>query len=312
METPWRGCGTALVTPFAESGSLDEDAVRRLARRQIAAGVHFLVPCGTTGESPTLTHAEKLRVVELVVAEAAGRIPVLAGAGGYDTRSTVALAREMAALGADGLLSVTPYYNKPTQDGLYRHFRTIADSVDCPVVLYNVPSRTGCNIAPATLLRLAAAGNIAGVKEASGDLGQMCEICRTVPDDFSVLSGDDAFTLALLALGGRGVISVAANEAPAEMARLVERAESGDFAAARALHERLLPLMQVNFIESNPIPVKAALEAMGLAPARYRLPLSPASPASRERIAAVLAALGMTASGTAGNVEGRTETTGGS
>ena len=293
MDTRWRGCGTALVTPFTGGGDLDEAAVRRLARRQIDAGVHFLVPCGTTGESPTLTHAEKLRVVDMVVDEAAGKVPVLAGAGGYDTRSTVALARELVALGADGLLSVTPYYNKPTQDGLYRHFRTIADSVDRPLVLYNVPSRTGCNIQPPTLARLAAAGNIAGVKEASGDLGQMCEICRTAPSDFSVLSGDDAFTLALLALGGRGVISVVANEAPAAMAQLVERGESGDFAAARAVHERLLPLMQVNFIESNPIPVKAAMEVMGLAPAHYRLPLSPPSPASRDRIAAVLAELGM-------------------
>ena len=304
MDTPWRGCGTALVTPFTATGELDEAAVRRLARRQIDAGVHFLVPCGTTGESPTLTHAEKLRVVEIVVDEAGGAVPVLAGAGGYDTRSTVALARELAALGADGLLSVTPYYNKPTQEGLYRHFRTIADSVDRPLVLYNVPGRTACNIKPQTLLRLAAAGNIAGVKEASGDLGQMCEICRTAPGDFAVLSGDDTFTLALLALGGRGVISVAGNEAPAAMAQLVELGESGDFAAARAVHERLLPLMQVNFIESNPIPVKAALEVMGLAPAHYRLPLSPPAPASRERIAAVLAELGM-----AGNAEG-TETAG--
>ena len=304
MDTPWRGCGTALVTPFTATGELDEAAVRRLARRQIDAGVHFLVPCGTTGESPTLTHAEKLRVVEIVVDEAGGAVPVLAGAGGYDTRSTVALARELAALGADGLLSVTPYYNKPTQEGLYRHFRTIADSVDRPLVLYNVPGRTACNIKPQTLLRLAAAGNIAGVKEASGDLGQMCEICRTAPGDFAVLSGDDTFTLALLAIGGRGVISVAGNEAPAAMAQLVELGESGDFAAARAVHERLLPLMQVNFIESNPIPVKAALEVMGLAPAHYRLPLSPPAPASRERIAAVLAELGM-----AGNAEG-TETAG--
>lgn len=295
MGTRWHGCGTALVTPFTASGGLDEAAVRRLARRQIDAGVHFLVPCGTTGESPTLTHAEKLRVVEIVVDEAGGAVPVLAGAGGYDTRSTVALARELAALGADGLLSVTPYYNKPTQDGLYRHFRTIADSVDCPLFLYNVPSRTGCNIEPATLVRLAAAGNIAGVKEASGDLAQMCEVCRTAPGDFAVLSGDDAFTLALLALGGRGVISVVANEAPAAMAELVEQVERGDFAAARAVHERLLPLMQVNFIESNPIPVKAAMEAMGLAPAHYRLPLSPPSPASRERIAAVVAELGLAA-----------------
>ena len=291
MAAPWAGCGTALVTPFTAAGAVDEAGVRRLARRQIDAGVHFLVPCGTTGESPTLSRAEQLRVVELVIAEADGRTPVLAGAGGHDTRSTVALARELAALGADGLLSVTPYYNKPTQEGLYRHFRTIAESVDRPLVLYNVPSRTGCNLEPATLLRLAAVANVAGVKEAAGDLGQMCEICRAAPAGFSVLAGDDAFTLALMALGGRGVISVAANEAPAEMARLVERAAAGDFAGARVVHERLLPLMQVNFIESNPIPVKAALEALGVAPAHYRLPLAPPSTASRQRIDAVLDAL---------------------
>lgn len=293
MAASWSGCGTALVTPFTAAGAVDEAGVRRLARRQIDAGVHFLVPCGTTGESPTLSRAEQLRVVELVIAEAAGRAPVLAGAGGYDTRSTVALARELAARGADGLLSVTPYYNKPTQEGLYRHFRTIAESVDRPLILYNVPSRTGCNLEPATLLRLAAVANVAGVKEAAGDLGQMCEICRAAPAGFSVLAGDDAFTLALMALGGRGVISVAANEAPAEMAALVERAAAGDFASARAVHERLLPLMQVNFIESNPIPVKAALEALGVAPAHYRLPLAPPSTASRQRIEAVLAELGL-------------------
>ena len=291
MAAPWSGCGTALVTPFTAAGAVDEAGVRRLARRQIDAGVHFLVPCGTTGESPTLSRAEQLRVVELVIAEADGRTPVLAGAGGHDTRSTVALARELAALGADGLLSVTPYYNKPTQEGLYRHFRTIAESVDRPLVLYNVPSRTGCNLEPATLLRLAAVANVAGVKEAAGDLGQMCEICRAAPAGFSVLAGDDAFTLALMALGGRGVISVAANEAPAEMATLVERAAAGDFAGARVVHERLLPLMQVNFIESNPIPVKAALEALGVAPAHYRLPLAPPSAAARQRIEAVLDAL---------------------
>ena len=293
MQARWSGCGTALVTPFDAAGGLDEDGVRRLARRQIDAGVHFLVPCGTTGESPTLTHAEKLRVVELVIAEADGRVPVLAGAGGYDTRATVELARELAALGADGLLSVTPYYNKPTQEGLYRHFRTIAESVDKPIIVYNVPGRTACNVQPATLLRLAEIDNVAGVKEASGDLGQMCEICRAAPADFSVLSGDDAFTLALMALGGRGVISVVANEAPAEMARLVDHAAGGDFPAARAVHERLLPLMQVNFVESNPIPVKAALEALGVAAARYRLPLTPPSAAARERIEAVLAELGL-------------------
>ena len=293
MTAVWQGCGTALVTPFTESDALDEDAIRRLARRQIEAGVHFLVPCGTTGESPTLTHTERLRVVELVLDEASGKVPVLAGAGGYSTKSVVRLARELVALGADGLLSVAPYYNKPTQEGLYHHFRTIAESVEGPVVLYNVPSRTGCNIEPATVGRLAEIPNIVGIKEASGNLIQMGILCRQASRDFSVLSGDDAFTLPLMALGGRGVISVAANETPAEMAELVSKALASDFAAARAIHERLLPLMQVNFIESNPIPVKAALEAMGLGSAHYRLPLVPPSTASRERIAAVLAELGL-------------------
>lgn len=294
MKTRWSGCGTALVTPFTKSGDVDERAVARLTRRQIDGGVHFLVPCGTTGESPTLSHAEKLRVVELVVAEAAGRVPVLAGAGGYDTGEVVALARDMAERGVDGILSVTPYYNKPTPEGLYQHFRAIATAVDCPVVLYNVPSRTGCNIDPKTLLRLAAVENIVGVKEASGDLGQMSVVCREVPESFSVLSGDDAFTLAVMAMGGTGVISVTSNEAPAEMAALVNAALAGDFRAARAVHERLLPLMQVNFVESNPVPVKAALADMGvLDEARYRLPLVPPGAQSRQRIADVLRELGL-------------------
>ena len=288
MRTRWAGCGTALVTPFTADGGLDEAAVTRLARRQIDAGVHFLVPCGTTGESPTLSPAEKLRIVELVAAAAAGRAPVLAGAGGYDTRAAAALARDMAAAGADGLLSVTPYYNKPTPDGLRRHYAAIADAADLPIVVYNVPGRTGCNVAPATLARLAEIPSVVGVKEASGDLGQLCEICRAAPDGFSVLSGDDAATLPLMALGGAGVISVAANEAPAEMAALVDLAAAGDFRAARAAHERLLPLMQVNFVESNPIPVKAALAAMGLIEEAYRLPMAPPAPASRARIAEVL------------------------
>ena len=293
MRTRWAGCGTALVTPFTADGGLDEQAVTRLARRQIDAGVHFLVPCGTTGESPTLSPAEKLRVVELVAAAADGRAPVLAGAGGYDTRAAAALARDMAAAGADGLLSVTPYYNKPTPDGLYRHYATIADAADLPIVVYNVPGRTGCNVAPATLARLAEIPSVVGVKEASGDLGQLCEICRAAPDGFSVLSGDDAATLPLMALGGAGVISVAANEAPAEMAALVDLAAGGDFRAARAAHERLLPLMQVNFVESNPIPVKAALAAMGLIEEAYRLPMAPPAPASRARIAEALRELGL-------------------
>ena len=293
MRARWAGCGTALVTPFTADGGLDEQAVTRLARRQIDAGVHFLVPCGTTGESPTLSPAEKLRVVELVAAAADGRAPVLAGAGGYDTRAAAALARDMAAAGADGLLSVTPYYNKPTPDGLYRHYAAIADAADLPIVVYNVPARTGCNVAPATLARLAEIPSVVGVKEASGDLGQLCEICRAAPDGFSVLSGDDAATLPLMALGGAGVISVAANEAPAEMAALVDLAAAGDFRAARAAHERLLPLMQVNFVESNPIPVKAALAAMGLIEEAYRLPMAPPAPASRARIAEALRELGL-------------------
>lgn len=289
MTARWTGCGTALVTPFTDSGALDGEAVTRLARRQLDAGVHFLVPCGTTGESPTLSHAEKLRVVELVAAEGRGRAPVLAGAGGYDTAAVATLARDMVRAGADGILSVTPYYNKPTPEGLYRHYATVADAIDHPVVVYNVPGRTGCNVTPATLFRLAEIGNVVGVKEASGDLAQMCAICRDAPEGFSVLSGDDVFTLPLIALGGVGVISVVSNEMPGEMAALVDQALEGNFAGARAIHERLLALMQVNFVESNPIPVKAALAEMGvLSAASYRLPLVPPRPASRERIAAVL------------------------
>ena len=291
MRTRWAGCGPALVTPFTAGGELDEAGVARLARRQVDGGVHFLVPCGTTGESPTLTHAEKVRVVELVVQAADGRVPVLAGAGGYDTRSATALAGDMARAGADGLLSVTPYYNKPTPEGLYRHYAALAAATELPIVVYNVPSRTGCNVTPRTLRRLAEIPGVVGVKEASGDLGQMCEICRAMPDGFSVLSGDDAFTLALMALGGSGVISVAANEIPAEMASLVDLAAAGDFAAARKAHERLLPLMQVNFVESNPIPVKAAMAALGLLEETYRLPLAPPSDASRRRIVETLQAL---------------------
>ncbi len=294
MNERWSGCGTALVTPFSETGELDEAAVSRLARRQVEAGVHFLVPCGTTGESPTLSHEEQLRVVELVASEASGRVPVLAGAGGNDTASVVTLARNMVQAGADGILSVTPYYNKPTPEGLYRHYSTIADSIDRPVVVYNVPSRTGCNIAAETLIRLATIENIVGVKEASGDLVQMCSICRDVPEGFSVLSGDDAFTLPLIALGGVGVISVISNEVPGEMAKMVDAARRGDFASARTLHERLLPLMQINFVESNPIPVKAALVEMGvLTQAHYRLPLVPPRPAARQRIADVIQGLGL-------------------
>ena len=291
MRTSFTGVGTALVTPFTASGDLDERAVRRLARRQIDAGIHFLVPCGTTGENPTLSLAERLRIVEILVDEAAGTAPVLAGAGGYDTKAIIHLAGEMRKAGASGLLSVTPYYNKPTQEGLYQHFRAIADSTPLPIIVYNVPGRTGVNVEPATLARLAAIPNIAGVKEASGNITQMCEVCNAVPDRFLVLSGDDAITLPLMAIGGRGVISVASNEVPAEMVRMVEAAERGDFAAARAVHRRMLPLMQVNFIESNPVPVKAAMAAMGLLDEAYRLPMCPPKAESREKILTVLKSL---------------------
>ena len=232
------GTGTALVTPFRTDGSLDEAALRRLVRRQLDADVDFLVPCGTTGESPTLTHKEHLRVVEIAVELAKGKVPVLAGAGGYNTAEVIALARELAALGADGILSVTPYYNKPTQEGLFQHYRAIAQAVSLPIVLYSVQGRTGVNIEPATVKRLAQIENIIGIKEASGNLSQMAAILNTVPEDFIVVSGDDAITLPLTALGGRGVISVASNEIPAEMSQLTRLALRGDYAGARAIHRR--------------------------------------------------------------------------
>lgn len=288
MRTPWTGVGTALVTPFKTDGSLDEPAVRRLARRQIEAGIHFLSPCGTTGEAPTLSAAEKVRVVELVATEAAGKVPVLAGAGGYDTREVIHLMREMEKAGANGFLSVTPYYNKPTQEGLFQHYKALAESTSLPIVVYNVPGRTGVNVEPPTLVRISDLPNVVAVKEASGNVSQMCEICATVRKDFIVLSGDDALTLPLMAIGGHGIISVASNEAPAEMVQIVELAEKGDFAAARKLHAFLMPLMQVNFVEANPGPVKAAMAAMGLLEEVYRLPMVSPKPASRERILRVL------------------------
>jgi 4-hydroxy-tetrahydrodipicolinate synthase len=280
--------GTALVTPFTASGDLDEAAVRRLGRRQIDAGIHFLVPCGTTGENPTLTHAERVRVVEILVDEAHGEVPILAGAGGYDTREVIHLADAMREVGAAGLLSVTPYYNKPTQDGLYQHYRAIAESTLLPIIVYNVQSRTGVNVETSTLARLAEIPNIVGVKEASGNITQMCDVCRTLPPDFIVLSGDDAITLPLMAVGGRGVISVASNEVPGEMVQMVEAAERGDFPAARIIHHRLLRLMQVNFVEANPQPVKAAMAAMGLLEESFRLPMVPPTAQSKEKIVRVL------------------------
>ncbi len=291
MRQAFTGCGTALVTPFRRGGEIDEAAVARLARRQIDAGTHFLVPCGTTGESPTLSDDERVRVVELVVAEAKGRVPVLAGAGGYDTREVIHAATRMQRAGANGILSVTPYYNKPTREGLYQHYRAIAEAVPLPIIVYNVPGRTGVNVDPQTLSRIATIPNIVGVKEASGNMTQMCEVCTVVPDEFLVLSGDDALTIPLMAVGGRGIISVASNAIPAEMSQMVEHAESGDFQQARRLHRRLLPFMQINFIESNPGPIKFAMASLGLLEEEYRLPMVPPEAASKSRIAAVLQAL---------------------
>ena len=292
MRTAFTGVGTALVTPFRKDGSVDEAAVKRLVRRQIEAGIHFLSPCGTTGEAPTLDHREKVRVVELVVEETNGKVPVLAGAGGYNTREAIELARDMEKVGADGLLSVTPYYNKPTPEGLYQHFKAIAESTRLPIVLYNVPGRTGINMDVKTTVRLSQVPNIVAIK-APGDLVQMSEIISATREDFIVLSGDDPVTVASMAVGGRGVVSVASNEAPAEMVQIVELCEKGDYAAARKLHHWLLPLIQVNFVESNPIPCKAAMAAMGLIEETYRLPLVPPTDATRDKVLGILQQLKM-------------------
>ena len=291
MFTGFVGCGTAMVTPFRKDLSLDEDALRRLVQRQIAGGINFLVPCGTTGESPTLTREEHLRVVAITLEEAKGKVLVLAGAGGYDTREVIEMAREIERLGADGILSVTPYYNKPGQEGLYQHYKAIASAIPLPIILYNVPPRTNVNIDAATLRRLAKIENIIGVKEASGNIAQMTQVIQQVPEQFLVFSGDDALTLPLVAMGGCGIISVASNEIPAEMTRLAQSCLAGDFARARALQRKWLPLMEVNFIETNPMPVKAAMAEMGLLEPVWRLPLVPPRPENLAKIRAVLESL---------------------
>jgi len=285
------GCGTALVTPFLADFSLDEVALRKLVQRQIRSGVDFLVPCGTTGENPTLTRAEHLRVVEITLEESQGRVPVLAGAGGYNTHEVVDLARELEGLGADGLLSVTPYYNKPTQEGLYQHYRAIAEATHLPIVLYNVPGRCGTNLEPGTVKWLAAIRNIVGIKEASGNITQMAALANAVPDDFVILSGDDAIALPLFALGGRGVISVAANQIPAEMAELCRFGLRGELDKARAVHRQFLPLMEINFVESNPIPFKAAMALMELLEPVWRLPMVAPRAENLFRIQGVLESL---------------------
>jgi 4-hydroxy-tetrahydrodipicolinate synthase len=285
------GCGTAMVTPFKKDLSLDEDTLRVLVRRQIKAGVNFLVPCGTTGESPTLSQEEHLRVVAITIEEAKGKVPVLAGAGGYNTHQVIETARECERLGADGILSVTPYYNKPTQEGLFHHFKAIAESISLPIILYNVPPRTNVNIDPPTVRRLSEIENIIGVKEASGSISQITQVIQQVPEDFLVLSGDDALTLPIAAMGGKGIISVASNEIPAEMARLAQLCQAGNFAEARAMQSKWLPLMEINFVETNPVPVKAAMAEMGLLEPVFRLPLVPPRSENLAKIRSVLESL---------------------
>ena len=290
----FQGCGTALITPFQADGSLDESCLRRLVKRQIAAGVHFLVPGGTTGESPTLSEDEHLRLVEITLEESSGSVPVVAGCGGYDTLRNVRLARKLDTLDVQGLLSVTPYYNKPTPQGLLEHYSALSAATDLPIIVYNVPGRTNCNIQPDLLCKLAEIDHIVAVKEASGDIGQMAKICNIVPDKFDVLSGDDSVTLPLMSMGGVGVISVVSNEIPSEMAKLCDLALSGDFQGARSVHNQWLPLMEVNFCETSPGPVKVALEMMGwLDQARYRLPLVRPSQASCSKVHHVLESMSL-------------------
>ena len=283
-----RGCGTAMVTPFQKDGSLDERTLSSFVDWQIEEGIHFLVPCGTTGESVTLTHEEYLCVVKVTVQVAAGRVPVVAGAGGNNTAKVIELIEELKRLGVDAILSVSPYYNKPTQEGIYQHFRAIARSTDLPIIVYNVPGRTSSNIEPETLLRLAEIPNIVAVKEASGNISQIGDLCTRASEDFAVLSGDDAVTLPLIALGGRGVISVASNEAPRMMAEFTTACLEGRWQEARAWNRKLYPLMKINFVESSPIPVKAALAMMGKIAEVYRLPLVPISEGARTKLSAVL------------------------
>ncbi len=287
------GCGTALVTPFRQDLSPDESTLRKLIRRQIDEGINFLVPCGTTGESPTLTRAEHLRVVEITVEESAGKVPVVAGAGGYNTQEVIHLIHDIEKLGANGILSVTPYYNKPTQQGLYQHYQAIANSTSLPIIIYNVPGRTAVNVEPATLIRLAEINNIVGVKEASGNIAQMANILSRLPQSFDVLSGDDAIALPLIALGGRGVISVVANEIPGPFTQLTQAAMKGDLETARRLQRKYQALMEANFYESNPGPVKFAMAAMGLLEPVWRLPMVAPEPATQKKLHDVLEGAGL-------------------
>lgn len=287
-----RGCGTAIVTPFRQNESLDEAALRRLVEFQIVNGVDFIVACGTTGESVTMSEEEQARVVEITIETAAGRVPVVAGAGGYNTREVIEKIHRYGKLGADAILSVTPYYNKPTQEGLYQHYRAIAEASELPIILYNVPGRTGCNLEPATVARLAQFETIIGIKEASGNISQIGEIASLLDDSFRIFAGDDSVVLPVAALGGVGVISVASNLLPREVSDLAHACIEGHFEEARQLNRRLTPVFKVMFIESNPVPVKAAMAINGLIEEVYRLPMVPLSPAGRTRLIQVLSEAG--------------------
>jgi 4-hydroxy-tetrahydrodipicolinate synthase len=296
----FRGLGTALITPFTESGALDESALERFVDFQIDGGVDFLVPCGTTGENPALTAAEHRRVVEIVVRRVNRRVAVLAGAGSNNTARAIELAEQAIDIGADGVLTITPYYNKPTPDGLRRHFGLQADAIEkkksgFPMIMYNVPGRTGLNMTAETTLRMAAEiPNIIGVKEASANLEQIMSVIRGRAEGFLVLSGDDAWTLPLIGAGADGLVSVASNEIPRLMSDLVSAALRGDFAAARAIHYRVLPLLTGNFIESNPIPVKTACKLLGIiANDTVRPPLAPITSGNREKLIAILRECGL-------------------
>jgi 4-hydroxy-tetrahydrodipicolinate synthase len=291
-----RGCGTALVTPFHLDGSLDEQALRNLVSWQIDSGIDFLVPCGTTGETPTLSHDEWLRVIDITVEVAAGRVPIVAGATSNSTHDAVAKTQELCSReGVSAILSANPYYNKPTQEGQFQHFKAIAEASTKPIIVYNVPGRTGVNLEPSTTARLQELPNIAGVKEASGNLTQIAEICAAVRPEFSVLSGDDALTLPIISLGGVGLISVASNEIPAEMASMTRAALGNDWETARQIYRKYFPLMQGNFFESNPMPVKAVLAMMGRVEEAYRLPMIPVRRDTRSKLQRIAAELGLVA-----------------
>jgi len=289
-----RGCGTALVTPFQRDGRIDEMALRQLVRWQVDSGIDFLLPCGTTGETPTLSHEEWLRVIDVTIETAQGRVPIMAGTTSNNTQEAVAKVKEVSARnGVDFILTATPYYNKPTQEGVYQHFKAIADASEKPLVLYNIAGRTGTNIETATLRQLAEIPNIIGVKEASGNISQIAEVCATLPEDFLVFSGDDAITLAVIGLGGVGIISVASNEIPAELTRMTQAALANKWDLARLVFRKYLPLMQANFIESNPVPAKAVLSMMGRIEEVYRLPMLPMRPENRAKLEKIVTDVGL-------------------